>query len=749
MSKIKFPKLDIPDFQKLSKQKSWNPKLYQPMVYNQRIMHLAETLKPGTLEYDDFWDEMDYYCLNGFQPKGMPRITGRHFYYLNFTKIEALAKGEKRKRLMNPFYRDLDHWLFLEYEGAEKYGYGLIVGKPRRVGLSEWGAINSNYELTFHSRAKIGIAAGKEDKAAEFYQKLQSSLDNTHEAYRNAKLISNDEELILGYSDNVNKQKKKLGIQSIARIKTMFADSGAFEGGGYNMCIFEEAGLFQNLQHSYTATKPCFMEGDIQFGVPLVYGTGGEIDKGAKGYKELWENHDVHGLKKLFVPAYMYYPGDSLPDEETGEIVSFFDYEKGVTNQQMAKRYIEEKRKIAARSKDTYIKHIQSYPLHESEIFLKTKGGILDLAKLQFQLKEITMGNSPQPVLRGRLDWVDNPMIEMLLNRAKNTKERTKIRVENGSKVKFVADDVGPVWLDSTPINKEVESYMSYKPDIGGCDSYDEEADEKAGTENLSAGCVMAYRTFCGPTRLYNKPVGLLVERGDASFDDDAFYENAVKFAIYWDIEILFEYSKILIIRYFYDVGAGKYVKGKPNIEEAGTQNHKNRDGVKMTKEVKPVLTKCLKAEVRENIHKCFFENVILDLMAFGEKNTDIAMTYGLCLLHRMDMFDEITDGIEYDYQNSNGNFFDAPTYYIDHNGSLRTNTDHNGTHETKLSNFIPERDLDSNQYKEYVDNIRNKEKEILNRQSEHEKKAKELGLDPSLLNVILQERNRLNTENE
>ena len=147
----RFPELEIPDFYKLSKSKSWDPKKYQPMVYNERVKHLAETLRPGTLDYDDFWDEMDYHCIFGFQPKGMPRITGRHFYYLNFTQIEAMPKGSRRKRKMNPFYRDLDHWLFLEFEAAAKYGYGLIVGKPRRVGLSEFGVVNAIYDITFHA----------------------------------------------------------------------------------------------------------------------------------------------------------------------------------------------------------------------------------------------------------------------------------------------------------------------------------------------------------------------------------------------------------------------------------------------------------------------------------------------------------------------------------------------------------------------------------------------------------------------
>ena len=64
--------------------------------------------------------------------------------------------------------------------------------------------------------------------------------------------------------------------------------------------IFEEAGLFENIGMSFAATAPSFRSGAIQFGVPLVYGTGGEIDKGAKGYKEMWDNSAAYNLKRLY-----------------------------------------------------------------------------------------------------------------------------------------------------------------------------------------------------------------------------------------------------------------------------------------------------------------------------------------------------------------------------------------------------------------------------------------------------------------
>src|SRR5690606_28060839 len=111
------------------------------------------------------------------------------------------------------------------------------------------------------------------------------------------------------------------------------------------------------------------------------------------------------------------------------------------TNRAAAKKHIEAERIIASRAKETYTQHVQQYPLHAKEVFLKTKGGVLDRIKLNFQIKEISAGNEPEPVLQGRLDWVDEPRTELLLQRAKNLKEKTKIRLANGSKVKFVLDE--------------------------------------------------------------------------------------------------------------------------------------------------------------------------------------------------------------------------------------------------------------------------------------------------------------------
>lgn len=739
-----YPDLDIPDFERLAKKSSWNVKLYSPMVYDERVKKLSETLKPGTLDYDDFWDEMDYYCIHGFQPKGMPRISGRHFFYLNFCRIMLLPHKKKTKELLNPLYRDLDHWLFLEYEAAEKNGYGLIISKPRQVGLSEFGVVNVNYNMKFFYHGEASIAAGKDDKVQEFKQKLLKSLHNTHPAYKCKIETNNDELLEIQFNDIINKQRVPAGPQTKARFKTMFADTGAFEGiNNCKIAIFEEAGLFENIGMSFKATAPSFRSGAIQFGVPLVYGTGGEIDKGAKGYKEMWDNAEAYNLKRLFVPAYVFFPGDGVADKETGKKVSFFNHETGVTNRAAAKKYIIEERKKAEKSKDTYIKHIQTYPLIPSEVFLKTKGGVLNLAMLNFQLKEIAEGKSPQPVLKGSLHWVDTDEVTRLLQRAKNIKERTKIRMEHGCQVIFKEDEEGKCIIQGRPINQNV-AHLGYKPDIGGCDSYDEEIDDdKKNKGEVSSGCVMAYRCFSGPTREFNYPVGVLADRGDGSFDDDVFYEDAVKFAVFWDIEILFEYTKFHIMRYFYDVGASRYVKSRPIIDELNTKSHGNKDGIKMTSTIKAVITKLLKSEVKDYIHKCFIQEVILDLIKYGDENTDIAMTLGLCLIHRMDLFDEITDGIEVSETSFSTNTR-SESYYVDLDGNLRMNSFGSSTIEV----FNPERDLSEYEYNLYMDRKKADAENVQKRKAEFESQshATHLGVDPEILKMIMQD--RMNAEN-
>jgi len=635
---------------------------YRPLVHEDSEINLRE----GTIAYDQYWDEQDDRCINGYKPNGMPSITGRHYFYMNMNKIMLLDEDDERKSLKNPLYRTLDRRLSYEVEDAiNSKKYGLLIGKPRRVGLSWFSAMLIAYDMLFYLRNEVGVCAGKQNKADDFYAKVLALFANMRKEYRTGILVKNSEEFKIGYDYTENKQKVEEGILSSMYIQTMFADSAGFEGKSLSMCVFEEAGLFDNIVASYKSTQPCFKDGSKMFGLPLVYGTGGEIDKGSKGYKEMWERPEAYDLKKVFIPAYEYYPGEGIPDEN-GNRVSFFDKKTGETDKEAALAYILSERERVSKSRGALTKHIQSYPIKESEIFLKTQGGILDRRLLTGQQIALNEGLGENKRKEGVLRWVDNERAAKLLIRAKNRKERTLIRVEHKSKVVFEETHLDP-WLHkiADPINRDS---MTYKPDISGIDSYDDEVEQ---TGKHSFGAMIVYRCYFGISQEHNLPVAYVKDRGDGS-SDDVFYERSLMTAIYYNCEALIEYSKFAIMTWWKDVQAHKHLKLRPQLEDViGKTKASQEYGQRMNAREKALGTKLLKTEVIENVHKILFDDIIIDLIDYGDENTDLAMAYVMCLIFRLEMFPELTEDIEKDDEFFEEDDLLTMSYYDIENGNL------------------------------------------------------------------------------
>jgi len=679
---------------------------YSSLVYDE-IPHLER----GTLAFDDFWDEQDRRCLEGYEPiiDGIqyPRISGPHYFYLNMLQIMMLKQGATQKKLDYPFYRVLDHLIFLEIEKAGLLGYGLVIGKARRMGLSYIGDCMTLYNLLFFLDAETAIGAGKEDKATDLFKKVIKSLENLREEYR-VSYRKNKTELKLSYKINENKVQQDSGIGSQLTVKTFFSDPSAFEGGSYKFFIFEEIGLQDNLIKSYKASEPCFMEGGTQFGVPMLYGTGGEVDKGSRDMKIIYENPEAYNMKKLFIPAYMYYPGstdeEAEDDMELG--VNFFDPKTGRTNEIAALKHILERRKRASTSRDGYIKEVQSRPTEEAHLFLKTSGGQLNRIILNGQLQGIYDGVKAYTPKKGRLEWVFDKSLNTQLSRCQTQKEKDKIHIANNSKVEFIEDIDGTFWEIAKPVNSDD---MPYPADIGGTDSYDEVVPEDTG----SMGATMGYRVFNGMTKDYNMPVGVVYERGDAS-SDDTFYSNSLKFCVRYKMTTLVEYSKILIINYFEDCGAQRYLKEKPILRNESIANKGRQTyGVHVKGEMKGIITRLLKHEVNHNTANIWLDLILLDLIEYGDGNTDIAMAFGMCLISKLDMFEEITDDLEGEYDE--GDILRDMEYYtVGHNGQLVAETyGIDGGIASDLDTFDPRKHLTGDEREKYLNFIAVKKEKI------------------------------------
>lgn len=609
---------------------------YRPLAVEE-----VPNFKPGTISYDDYWDKQDDFCLNGFKPNPfMPRISGVHYFYLNMNKIMLLKKGATRKTLDHPFYREVDRRVFDEIEEAKKGKYGLIVGKPRRVGMSYIGSVQMFYELLFFIKNEIGVAAGIEEKAADFYEKIKSLVDNVRKEYQTSILVRNSEELKLGYFTYDNKQKKEAGLLSSLYMKTMYAKPEGFEGKSLSMVVFEEAGIFADLIAAYKSTEPCFKEGNIQFGTPLIYGTGGDIEGGSKGYMAMWNaKREVYNLKKIALFADDYYPGDGVPDEKTKKVISFFDFKTGRTNSVAARNYILADRK-SKEGTEGFIKHIQSYPLKETDYFIKNSGGLLNRKKLNAAMHNID--NCPYLKQLGRLEWHTNdPVTKKLASVARSLKEIDKIHFQRNSKLKFIEDEeLGTINKLLDPIKNK---NLAYHPDIAGCDSYDEEMSDSTSASN---GATMIYRCFHGIDQPSDLAVAYIEDRSSGDSDDE-FYSNSFRLCVYYDVELLVEYTKIAIIGYFKDVGGEQHLKRRPTIDGYKSKAQ-NPFGFRMPNQHAWALTlRLLKQEVNMNFQNMFFEKIISSLLTYGEENSDLGSAYAMVLVSKLDMFGDITDGLE------------------------------------------------------------------------------------------------------
>ena len=692
----------------------FNSDKYRPLVLKE-----IPDFKPGTLAYDDYWDKQDDRCINGYKPSPyMPKISGRHYFYLNMTQIKLLKKGASGKSFGHPFYRELDRRLFNEITDARKNRYGLIVGKPRRIGLSYVGTNSSGYELLFNRDAEIGVAAGQEDKALDFYDKVKEMFVHLRQEYQTSVLVKNDEKFKLGYYDYINKQKEEKGLKSQMYIKTMFAKPTGFEGKSLSLAIFEEAGLFVDLIAAYKSTEPCFKEGSIQFGTPLVYGTGGEIDKGSKGYKAMWyADRSVYNLKKVFVSATDYYPGDGVPDPVTKKAITFFDFRTGRTDSKAAYDYIVEERKQKDGS-EGFVKHIQSYPLKESDIFIKNSGGLLNRKRLNAQLRN--QDNCPFIKKKGKLEWKTNdPKTIRLVAVARNLKEIDKIHLSRGSKLQFVEDEeFGTINKILDPITNK---NLPYHPDIGGNDSYDE---DNPG-DHASLGATIIYRCFYGINQPHDLPVAYILDRGTADSDDE-FYSNTLRLSIFYGVEMLVEYTKIAIINYYKDVGAHEYLKARPNLDgTAYTSKARNVYGFKMSNQHAWKLTlRLLKAEVNLNFANIWFVELLEHLLDYGESNSDLGSAYGMVMVSKLDMFGDISDGLE--EMPNDVNTLDDMGHYVIENGkavfktygeSNQSEADEFSIHNLRA--FDPEFDLEGHDKEQYLQKRAVDKKSIVSKRKE------------------------------
>lgn len=219
------------------------------------------------------------------------RITGAHYTYLNYGRIERTPNDKERARLKCegaehvetvmgfPRYWDGDYWNFKIDEFIANNKFHLTKAKARRKGFSYKRGSQAANTINLFPNVTVTLAADQlaylTDKGATTFM-AKKCLDHfeEHTFWRRGYISEAIDDILLGYRVST-KGLKNFGWMSNLYSVACGKNESAAVGKKAIEIDFEEAGKFPNLQKALDVTLSNTESGAISVGTIRVYGTGG------------------------------------------------------------------------------------------------------------------------------------------------------------------------------------------------------------------------------------------------------------------------------------------------------------------------------------------------------------------------------------------------------------------------------------------------------------------------------------------
>lgn len=281
------------------------------------------------------------------------RITGAHYTYLNYGRIERTPNDKERARLKRegaeyvetvmgfPRYWDGDYWNFKIDEFIANNKFHLTKAKARRKGFSYKRGSQAANTINLFPNVTVTLAADQlaylTDKGATTFM-AKKCLDHfeEHTFWRRGYISEAIDDILLGYRVST-KGLKNFGWMSNLYSVACGKNESAAVGKKAIEIDFEEAGKFPNLQKALDVTLSNTESGAISVGTIRVYGTGGT--KGAnwaafsKAFynpkmnkmlcmENVWDINKRHEVCGFFFPQVW----DCEPYVERGNSITFTAY---------------------------------------------------------------------------------------------------------------------------------------------------------------------------------------------------------------------------------------------------------------------------------------------------------------------------------------------------------------------------------------------------------------------------------------
>jgi hypothetical protein len=401
------------------------------------------TLAPiESKEWYEFWEEQERRCLYGYKVGGV-KVTGRHYFYMNFTQLRKIDEKNKGKKVS---YKDWDFPSFFEidydwfwykeiaWHGCNKavldklklwrnpspnvdpitkkvldeYGGAMHLGclKTRRAGFSFKEGADGVYNYNFIPGSKSYYFAAIEQYLTTdgILNKVEYNLEFLNQNTDGWWLKNRMQKSTLMHqkASFIDDEKQVKGFLSEI-IGVIINDPDKVRGKEGIKIVYEEAGSFKDLKRALAISVPSVSEGATLTGQISVFGTGGE-EKGVdiNGLEEIFNNPRTHRMLAfendweegyegsecgVFIPCYM----------ANG---SFMDND-GNVNKEKAIAFEDEQRELKRQSKDPrdYDLRIAENPKVPSEALLRITTTDFPQAEILLQTNRVLRSKEIQGLL--------------------------------------------------------------------------------------------------------------------------------------------------------------------------------------------------------------------------------------------------------------------------------------------------------------------------------------------------------------
>ena len=552
-----------------------------------RYMVVGGSLPTNTILYKhvDIPKDLDKVKFNKWATEEIRRckeghngMVGKMYFFYNYCYIQ----GQKKK--IRPQYRVIDAEWFKFVEACQKSNeWGIICVKRRRVGASWKEAADVLHDCLFNTHFNVGMNSKTERDSYALFNKVKFLYEHLPPFLRVPTTKSNTKNF-LDFSYVIKDQAgNKQTRGNFSTVIAVAPTDNAYEGLMLGKWICDEAGKIKNLATIWQYTEDCLMQETRRVGIPIIFGTAGDIGAEGKDLEYMWRNAHQYKLKKFFFSGWMGLNCDEYGNDSKEECIRWIVYER------------HRREGLRAEELNTFI---QKYPLTVPEAFtVTTDAGVGNIIKIKAQ--QHSLRENPVKKVTG---W---------------------FKLDGNGGVSWVPDPKGLCIIYEHPEHGVDSLY------VAGCDP----ADHNDVFDEPSDLCMYIMRRKRG-----TDPARVVFEYTDRPADVTEFYEQALMASLYYNkTKILVERNRFGMINFFekseYKYLLARTPKGVMKVVGGKMMTY----GVMMTPAMKKYM-KDLIAKYVEDYYEFISSYDLLDeFLYFGARNTDRAMAFGITLIYLED----------------------------------------------------------------------------------------------------------------